>query len=413
MSHLAKVTFRKVLEQPLQKHENWQFLDCRFPPAVIVLEAVDHVFVGGLDDPPLGYHRSLGIPSCVSHCLVSTPQRGTDENVPAHLAYVAQELWHIQPAPPVTLQPSAIHGILRMGFVDSSDDPKLPFRCQKRRRNQVALRTRDPFRFVERKPAARDDDVQVGVPLEVAAKGMQNGDEAGAKRFPLPTPGPALGPSLATGLASPFRDASEPFLALASQRPRGPECQAQQGVPGSPEQDVEPDVPIVVEQKPELPRDCEDKVAIWDIQKVGKELVAPRVRPGLSATRARHRFAAVRNDQHLPAAMAQEKMRPELRSPAGQHRGDVEHDRGSDLLPLVLRPDPELMPVGTYDLPELSRFATPEHPEWYRRLPKCPGTSAELVGDDATESQEPEPCIRTIHATATPLRPQAVGTQCL
>ena len=115
MTDLSKPDLRQVLNQTVNEGQHGEFSDPDLPALMIVFETKGHVPLSELDNAPFGNHGALGITAGVAHGFVGTFQRGADEDMPALLANVAQELVHIDPAPAVASKPATHQGLGLVG----------------------------------------------------------------------------------------------------------------------------------------------------------------------------------------------------------------------------------------------------------------------------------------------------------
>lgn len=120
---------------------------------------------------------------------VGVAQTGADMSVPDHLVQPPQQGIEAR----ILGEESCFLGEAQlasaMGSTQGADDVVAPHLLQAAVGHQpaVAIGT-DPAAGIQREPAFGDQQVQVGMPLQIAAKGMQHGHDAQAHAMLLPRP---------------------------------------------------------------------------------------------------------------------------------------------------------------------------------------------------------------------------------
>ena len=128
---------------------------------------------------PSAMTRPLGITAGVTDSLVGTFQRRTDEDVPALLANVPQELVHLDPASGVASKPATHQGLGLVSAAHSVEDVQLPLRSQQGGRDEIALGGGLPAISGAVEPSGGDDPIEMGDRFEVGPGGVPDDDHAG------------------------------------------------------------------------------------------------------------------------------------------------------------------------------------------------------------------------------------------
>ena len=162
MTDLSKPDLRKVLNQTVNEGQHGEFSDSDLPVLMIVFETKGHVALSELDNAPFGYDGPLGITAGVTDSLVGTFQRRTDEDVPALLANVPQELVHLDPASGVASKPATHQGLGLVSAAHSVEDVQLPLRSQQGGRDEIALGGGLPAIAGAVEPSGGDDHMEMG-----------------------------------------------------------------------------------------------------------------------------------------------------------------------------------------------------------------------------------------------------------
>ncbi len=341
MTDLSKPDLRQVLNQTVNEGQHGEFSDSDLPVLMIVLETKGHVALSELDNAPFGNHGPLGITAGVTDGLVGTFQRRTDEDMPALLANVPQELVHLDPASGVASKPATHQGLGLVSAAHSVEDVQLPLRSQQGGRDEIALGGGLPAIAGAVEPSGGDDHMEMGVPFEVGPEGVQDDDQAWQ-----------VAPAWTSG--------RQPGLALAPSWGGSLPAETQDSIRGGSKQHVEQDPTVVLDHQPQLPRQGEDQVPIGHLQEIREELVAPLVGADLPAAGTEDRFAAVGYDLDGRTVGAPKQMQPQFRGPARQHPGDMVVDCPPHLSPFP--GDVALEVVARQeDLRDGDRTAPPAH----------------------------------------------------
>lgn len=106
---------------------------------MIVFEVKGHMAIFELHDSAFCDHRAFGVATGISDRFFCTLKRRTNENMPAFLTNVSQELVNIDAPPSVFSKTPTKQCITLMSFSDCLDDVQLPLGSKKGSRNEISF----------------------------------------------------------------------------------------------------------------------------------------------------------------------------------------------------------------------------------------------------------------------------------
>ena len=176
-NHL-EVLVGDMANEAADKGEHRQVLEGGFTSLGIVPEREAHMFAVVVGDAVLGQYGPLGIATNIAHCCPRVDQAGADMNVPGHSVKLRQQTAEER----ILFEEGALGGESQLsrlvGLTKTGNAMIAPHLLQPRLRYQPALAIGlDPLLAIQRQTAFGDQQVNMRVPLQIPAKGMEDDDD--------------------------------------------------------------------------------------------------------------------------------------------------------------------------------------------------------------------------------------------
>ena len=315
---MARLPVRDVLDQALDEREGAERRYPTLAALALVFVAESDVVTVIFEDPRLAKGWPASIPAAIGQGLSRVIERGTDMHVPVEIADETQQGVHVQLSALVAVQPAAKEGFVQMlGFDEVTESPT-PFDLQFFGAHPGMFAGVNEMLSIGGEASRGGQDVQMGVPIDAAAKGVQSDQKAGHVEL-------AGGP-----------------YALASDSGKGfgtPASQGKHGVAGGLEKQGDQAFPIVLNQEAQLEGDRQHEVVVGHGQQVRQQFGTPSPGAGGAATGAEGRLAAVGDDTAHSAIRTAVGVKAQLGGATGQRAPDVILYRLADRLARALSPN--------------------------------------------------------------------------
>ena len=116
------MSFRQMLNEPVNKSQHGQFRETLGTAAMIILESEGHKPLSIFHDTPFGDHRALGVTAGIINSLVRTAKRRANKDMPSFFAYTTEQQIDIDSTATIFAKASAKQRFGLMRLSDFFDD---------------------------------------------------------------------------------------------------------------------------------------------------------------------------------------------------------------------------------------------------------------------------------------------------